>query len=179
MATINRDGIEFTVYATEDDADQYALGSMDSAAWDAATSDEKERALISSTRILDRQQWVAGYETFELREQNENIVNASIEMAFYLTAGSDLETNGNQSIKTVSSLSAGSVSISYQVSSGGTIGGSSTGSSRWPLPIEEKLYGLLAGSSTATGIMGVGSGLIAGTDGCSVNNNDFDLLRGY
>lgn len=178
MATINRDGIEFTVYATEDDADQYALGSMDSAAWDTASSDVKERALISSTRILDRQQWVAGYETFELRELNENIVNASIEMAFYLTAGSDLETNSDQSTKTVSSLSAGSVSITYQVNAGGTIGGSST-SSRWPLPIEEKLYGLLAGSSTATGIMGVGSGLIAGTDGLSVNNNDFDLLRGY
>lgn len=175
MPTINRDGVEFLVYADENDADEYALGSMDSAAWDASDSDTKERALITSTRILDRQQWVQGYETFDDRLENENIVNASIEMSFYLISGSDLETNGNQATKEITHLQAGSVSISYLATAAGSIGGPG-GSMRWPLPIEEKLRGLLAGATTGAAI---GKPFFAGYDGESVNNDTFDLDRGY
>jgi hypothetical protein len=176
MPTINRDGVEFNVYATVDEADVYSLGSMDSTGWDAADDDAKERALITSARLLDRQLWIDAYDTFEERETNDNIIAASIEISFILVDGSDIETNSVQSQsggQVISSLSAGSVSISYNTS----IASSTSVTARWPLPIEEKLRGLLAGTTMVASSLG--GAVVYGTDGESANENIFDLARGY
>lgn len=173
MATINRDGIEFDVYADQTAAENYALGSMDATTWSAASDDTKERTLITATRILDRQEWADDYNTFELRLADENVVAAAIELAFGLAAGSDVETNANQQTKEITSMKAGSVSIEF----GGSGSVAAFGPpSRWPLPIQEKLRGKLASSAGST--LGSG-GISSGTDGCSVNENNFGLTRGY
>jgi hypothetical protein len=172
MPVINREGIDFTVYATVDDATNYSYGSMDAATWIASSDEVQERTLITATRIFDRQVWLDDFNTYDLRVADNNVVNAAIELAFAIAAGSDVETNDDQGTKDISRLRAGSVEIEY------VVGGGSIASfdvpSRWPLPVQEKLRGRI-GADTS----GFGGAISSGTDGCSVTNNNFGLNRGY
>src|SRR5262249_45356748 len=101
---------DFTVYADVDTADVYMDGAFHGSAWRASDDDTKARALVDATRLLDRQQWKAGYDTYALRLATPNIVNASIEIALDLINGSDLQDAPIQ-VETNRSLRAGSVEI--------------------------------------------------------------------
>lgn len=57
MANITIGSVTYTVYADVADADEWFNGSVDFATWDALTTDEKSRSLVTSTRMLDRQMW--------------------------------------------------------------------------------------------------------------------------
>lgn len=45
-------------YITLINANTYCSGAIHSAAWDAATDDAKSRALVTATRMFERQEWV-------------------------------------------------------------------------------------------------------------------------
>lgn len=57
MATITIGSVTYTVYSDISDADDYFNGSTRFSDWDGLTTDEKGRALVSSTRLLERQTW--------------------------------------------------------------------------------------------------------------------------
>ncbi len=146
MATVLIDSQPYITYADVVDADLYLLAAFHGATWRALTdTDEKSRALVTATRILDRQRWKDSYDTFAEREVVQDIIDASIELANYLVEGNDPQNDQNVSQK-IQALKAGSVSITY-------FRGAEGANLRFPLLIFELLRDYLAGgSATLTGI---------------------------
>jgi hypothetical protein len=103
-------GEVYTVYADVETADVYTLAAYHGAKWRAAATDTKAQALITATRLLDRQVWITAYNTFALRAVEQNIINASIELGIALLDGSEVQSNATNAER-VRSMSAGSVSI--------------------------------------------------------------------
>lgn len=101
---------DFTVYASIDTADTYMDAAIHGDLWRAATDDTKGRALVTSTRLLDRQLWKAAYNTYALRLAVPAIVSASIEIALALIQGSPVQDSSTM-IEKVKELAAGSVRI--------------------------------------------------------------------
>lgn len=57
MTTVTIGSTEYTVYSDVATADDYFNGSTRFSEWDAYTSTEKARGLVSSTRLIERQAW--------------------------------------------------------------------------------------------------------------------------
>ena len=61
MPNIDLGGHQYPSYIDVDYADQYLAADLSRAsAWDAVSADDKKRAVITSTRLLQRLQWKAG-----------------------------------------------------------------------------------------------------------------------
>lgn len=163
MPEVDISGNEYTVYADVDAADEYLAASTHAANWTAATDDEKAQALVTATRLLDRQRWKDEYDTFEERVEVEKIVWASIELALALLDGTAVQTDANTSQK-IESLRAGSVAISYFRGAEGSV-------KRFPLIVHELIRDYLIGSSLAL------SGVATGVDGETITDQDFSLTR--
>ncbi len=103
----------FRVYAEEDTADEYALGAQHADVYRALALVDRQRLLVTASRVLDRQIWKTGYQTFEERVVVQNIIDASIELAIDLANGGEFQVNPTTA-ESVSSMSAGSVSISFR-----------------------------------------------------------------
>lgn len=164
MPTVTIDSTEFTVYADVGEADEYALGAIHATTWrdSTTTNTTKAMALVTATRLLDRQSWVDDYDTVAERQASEDIVNASIELAFALVDGSPVQ-NDQSIAQTIQQLKAGSVGITY-------FRGAEGSPNRFPQIVHELLVGKLkAGSDFIAGALSYG------TDGESVTGNDFDF----
>jgi len=165
MKTVDIGAEEFNAYADQDDADVYLTGSIHAGTtWDDATTANQGRALVTATRILDRQNWVDAYDTQAERFAVEDIRNASIEMALALLEGSDLQTEQSTAQK-LQSIKAGSVSLSYFRGSEGT-------PHRFPIIVHELLRDYLAGGDFGR------SGVATGVSGKSSTGDDFGHTRG-
>lgn len=183
--TVTISGVQYPVYADVAMADEYLAASMQAAAWRALTDpDDKARALVSATRLLDRQQWKGEKRITSPEQQTEwprtgtgipgvvdgvvpdNIIMATEEIASALVSGSDMETESNTANK-ISSLQAGSVSLSF-------FRGAEGEATRFPTIVNELLQGYLAGS----GELGLAGALSTGVDGVSETREDFGLNSG-
>lgn len=161
VPTVIIDSIEFPVYADLETATAYAVGSLNATEWTALDDDAKKVALVSATRVLDRQRWRSDCDTFEKRLEKQNIVDASVEIAFALAAGSDLQDAQNQSQK-IEMLRAGSVQLRF-------FRGADGKPLRFPLIIQELIRDCLA---SAGGKLARGS-VAFGTDKGSATDEDF------
>lgn len=157
MATVNIDSNDYTTYATIEEADLYAAAAIHASGWRAADDTTKAMALVTATRLLDRQQWVGEKEDAdqELAWPRVNtevdgieddviptqVINASIEMAIALVDGATFQ-NDQTTAQAIQSLRAGSVSITY-------FRGAEGSPLRFPLIIDELLRGLLQGSGSS------------------------------
>lgn len=186
MGTVDIGAEEFTVYSLEDDAldeaDIYFTGSLHADTWRSATDDEKARALVTASRLLDRQTWVGdvavagqalawprsgtGITGVEDDAIPTKVVHAAFELALALLDGSAVQTEGNTSQK-IESLRAGSVQITY-------FRGAEGGPNRFPQITHELLFGFLAGSTSA--LAGI---LVSGVDGESVTGKAYGYTRGF
>lgn len=156
MATETAGGEDFTVYADVDAGDAYVAGTTHGANWTSATTDNKARALVTATRMLDRQKWQTAYDTFAEREVVQDIIDASIEMAISLLDGSTIQTAQNQA-QLNQEIKAGSVALKFFRGAEGT-------PLRFPTIVHELLRDYLAGGNlTVTGIA-TGTGGITSTD---------------
>lgn len=169
---------DFTVYAGTDEADAYAEGALQADPWRAADDDTKGRALVTATRIFDRQRWKGdktvanqdlawprsntGIDTVDPAVIPEDITNGSIELAFALVDGSTVQYDQNTSQK-IQSMQAGSVSLSFFRGADGI-------PIRWPLPVQELIRDYLAG-----GMLTLAGPISSGVDGKSVTRQDFGL----
>lgn len=142
-------------YSTVTQADDYLAASFHAGTdWDDASATTKAQALVTATRILDRQTWVAAYDTQAERAGVEAIQNASIEMALALVQGSELQSEATTAQK-LSSIRAGSVALTY-------FRGAEGRPRRFPQIVDELLRDYLGGtdltvSPQATGLGGVSS----------------------
>lgn len=180
--TVTVSGADYDVYAPVADADAYLAAEFSDAAtrWRDATltdADAKARALVSATRLIDRQRW-AGTKTDTdqalawprtgtgLTDVEDDvipldIINASILIAADINNGVNV-TGSSSTDDRVRSQSAGSVSISYfRDLDGGT---------RFPTAIQELLGRFMAGGAGAYG--GV---LVSGVDGESAFGTSYGL----
>lgn len=165
MKTVDVGADSYSTYADEDDADLYLAAALHAGTtWSSLSSTTKAQALVTATRILDRQKWAAGYTTQALRFAVTNIINASIEMALALVAGSDFQSEQSTGQK-LQSIRAGSVSLSYFRGAEGT-------PHRFPLIVHELLRDYLAGADLSL------AGVATGVTGTSVTGNDFGHTEG-
>ena len=123
MATLTIGTETFTVYATVATADAYLTANIDFALWDANSDDDKGRFLVSATRLLDQQIWLDDYDTVSEREVVTNIINASIELANYLSNGNTGILGLSEKEAEAKRLKAGSAEIeNYRILSGSSDG---------------------------------------------------------
>jgi hypothetical protein len=160
MQTVTVGSEDYASYASVDQADVYLMASLHAGTtWSDATDDTKGQALVTATRILDRQRWLPEYDTQAEREDVQAIQDANCEMALALLQGSDFQTESSTAQK-LQSITAGSVSLTYFASS-------STSVKRFPTIVWELLRDYMAG-------VGVGLGSVAtGTGGVSSTADDF------
>jgi hypothetical protein len=148
---------QYTVLADLDAANEYLEAATNAEAWRAADDDTKERALVTATRVMDRQAW-KGDKTDDAQEHSwprkntgvalvtddelpADIVNATIEMAAALVDGSELVLKSSTGSE-VAALSAGSVSLTFRRGV--------HAETRFPLPIQELIAPYLAGAVNMT-----------------------------
>lgn len=172
MATITIDTTNYTAYASVSDANKYLGGEFSDAAvrWRDATltdDDAKGRALVSATRLLNRQLWPGektdgedqtdawprtstGISGLDEDTVPQDIIDASVLIAADINNGVNV-TGSTTTDDRIRRQQAGSVSIEYfRDNDGGT---------RFPTAIQELLAPYLAGGSTM-----VSAVLASGTD---------------
>lgn len=171
----------YTVYADQGEADDYLSAAIQGETWGTQTADQKARALVTATRLLDRQSW-SGSKTSDDQEHEwprsgtgvegavddelpQDIVNATIELAQLLVDGSEVQNDPNQ-VNKLSSLSAGSVSLTFYH-------GADQRGQRFPQIVQELVAKYLGGSG-AGGL----SNIATGTCGQSVTNDYPGFTRG-
>ena len=174
-------GNEYDVYGSLDDANIYMAAAAHADCWRPLDDDPKARALVTSSRLLDRQRWRGtktdpdqpldwprtgtGVEGVVNDAIPLDIQNASFELALALLDGSDVQNEPNVAPK-LQSIRAGSVALTYYHGFQPSI------PARFPQIVQELLRDYLdLGSSTL-------SGVATGVDGTSVTENDFGLNRG-
>lgn len=151
-------------YDTVAQADAYLAAAIHGAAWSSATGTTKAQALVTATRILDRQRWADDYDTQEKRIAVQQIKDACVEMALALVDGSDFQTEETTSQK-LSSIKAGSVALTY-------FRGAEGRPHRFPTIVNELLRDYLAGATGAV------SPVATGTGGSSVIDGDLGFTGG-
>lgn len=175
----------YDVYADLSTADLYLDAALHADNWRAADVDSQARALVTATRVLDRQRWKGEKVVADqplsfprtdmaitpeplLRAADDiplDIINASIELALALVDG--LEVQNNQTTnERIRSMSAGSVSISFSRTVAGEV------SLRFPLIIHELIRRYLAGGDSSF------MAKATGVDAESIFPLDLGLLSG-
>lgn len=156
-------------YATIAEADAYLDNSIRATAWATVLDDDKARALITATRLIDKQclcgdqtdpdqplhfpaTGVVDHEGDEVPDDEVplGITNATIELAFELSQNPSLESSSNTGSNT-KRLKAGSVEIE-KFRPGDVLG--SKGVKRFPTVVQEYLSPFIctaAGSAQAFG----------------------------
>lgn len=168
----------YDVYADQATADIYLEAESSATAWRAALDDIKGRALVSATRLLDRQSWQgekaeaaqelawprSGITDVDETVIPQAIIDATCELASAIVGGYDA-ANKSSTASDTKRQKAGSVEIEYFRSfEDGT---------RLPLPVHELISKWLLGAT------GITTSIATGTDGCSEFEDDFAFTRGF
>jgi hypothetical protein len=160
MATVTIATVDYEVYADIETADAYLAADFGASLWRAeADEDQKARALVTATRILDRQLWpgqkedpdqalawprtgtgISGVEDDEIPQP---IIDASIILAKLIHAGSKVDDQATTDTG-IKRQKAGSVEIEYFIPT--------TDPSRLPVAVMELIGPFLGGAGFAGSI---------------------------
>lgn len=178
MASVTISGQPYEAYASLATADAYLAGSLLATAWRGETDDDqKGRALVEASRLIDRQTWVGskltddqsaawprtGIEGVDDYAVPDEVVAATCELASaFIDGQTDVLTSATTANNT-RRLVAGSVELEY-------FAPNALIATRFPRIVQELLGQFLAGS-TLTGIDGATS---YGVDECSSFSLGFD-----
>lgn len=178
METVTINSQQYDSYASISQAAAYLMSIFGYDAWFLLTPDQQGQALVTATRLMDRQCWlgrrstdsqplewprtgtgVDGVTDFTVPG---DIVNGTIELAFAIITGSTVLSSATPGAQTLQQIKAGSVSLTYFRGAEGVLA-----INRFPLAVQEyvKKYGCGAGGL-------VGGAKSFGTDGCSITNDD-------
>lgn len=155
-------------YVSRADATTYFADSLRSASWVALADTTKDQALVTATRMLDRQLW-AGTKTSDSQELEwprtgvtdaygnvvdpdtvpQSIIDACCELALSLALNPSGETNANagSNIKRVSAAKGTDIEFFRPTTAG-----------RFPTIVQELIRGFLGGTSSVASIGGEVSG---------------------
>lgn len=186
MSTIVIGGSSYEVYSDVDDADTYFNASSNFATWDAFTTDQKSRGLVSATRLLNRQVWsgtlttvspttglkwprssVTDCEGNAVDEDTipDEVIEASQLLALYILDGT-ITTTSNTTQDRTKRLKADTVEIEYFRLEPSVAGG------RFPTDVLE-LIGCFLSSSTQ-----IAGSTSYGTDGTPADT-DFGVSESF
>lgn len=120
MPTVPISSADYAVYADLATADDYLLADFSATTWrDETVEDQKSRALVTSTRILNRMPWSsdrdwprAGTADTDTGDVPQDVIDASIVLAKLIHAGSTVDSSPTTA-STVRRQKAGSVEIEY------------------------------------------------------------------
>lgn len=174
--TVTIGSTTYLTYATVAQADKYLEADFGASVWRApASADNKARALVTATRVLDRMDWLGdraeddqqlawprintGVSSVIDDEVPQAVIDASIELANAILIGADVANNPTTS-SGIKSQKAGSVAIEYFRDFDVVPG-------RLPLPAMELIGYLLGGDGS------VGGAFAFGTDACSYHEFDY------
>lgn len=162
MPTVTIGATTFSVYMTTADADAYFVGRIGSSAtWAAITTDDKARAIVSASRLLDLQAWtgtrtsssqanawprtgVAGRDGITVSDSvtPQDVLDACAELALALYQDPTLQdraVNPSANVKVASAAAGTSVEFfGPQVAAGAV--------SRFPAQVWERIAAYLDGS---------------------------------
>lgn len=181
--TVTISGTSYDIYGTKTLATAYMRARIGADAWNSATGANRDKALVSSTRMLDRQNWV-GQKTVDsqplefprtgLTDKDGNAVasdvppvlveEASYELALAILADATVQENITTGSNT-KSVKAGSAAVSFFRATDGT---------KLPSVVQELAGIFLEGGAPSPGCA-------SGTDGVS-SFDDVDqwgLNRGF
>lgn len=172
MLTVTLGANDYNVYADIEFADAYLEADPDADAWRAATDDQKGRALVSGTRVLNVQNW-KGSPTDEdqtdawprtgIDDVDEDTIPDAIAQANALLASAVLNgvdiVNYTSTANLQKRIKAGSVEVENfrPVDVEG-------------LPLPQLVWKLIRRFIVGQGVAGARS---SGTDGCSITNDPF------
>ncbi len=158
-------GTDYPSYADQVTADDYLAASLTVSGWTAADAATKAKALVTATRLIDRQVWSDGYATFDQRKVVQAFVDACCELAGGFVDGSTDAIDNASTEQTTKSLKAGSVAIDYFRIDPMT-------ATRFPTVVQELLGSYLAGNVDA---LAAGAGYAGGTERRSAFRHDYGL----
>lgn len=177
----------YDVYADNHDVDNYLLAKFGTTAWFAATEDEQAQAIVSATRLLDKQCWLGdktsdsqplawprtntGVEGVEDNVIPNDIKFGMAELAFLILTGSNVENNTLPGGQGLQIIKAGSVMLQYFRDAQGLM----EQQARFPPVVQEYIARYLCGTGILTG---VATGVTTGTERESVTNEDFGYSEG-
>lgn len=166
MPTVTIDSNDYDVYADVETADAYLAGDFGATLWRAETdADQKARALVTATRILDRQNWVGektdpdqplawprtGVDGYDEDTTPQPIIDASIVLAKQIHAGSKVDDQA--SIESgIKRQKAGSVEVEYFIPT--------SDPTRLPTAVQELVAPWLGGT-------GLAGSIASGTGACA------------
>jgi hypothetical protein len=177
MATITIDGVDYDVYADIETADDYLQADFAATAWRAETDDDqKGRALVTATRLLDRLNWKGdkedpdqpnafprsgmGLSDIDDDEIPQEIIDASIILARDIHSGSKVDSQANNE-QTIKRQKAGSVEQEFFRSF--------VDPTRLPQAVLELVRRFLAGAALP------GGAIASGVHGCSAFDPDYSI----
>lgn len=183
VSTITISAITYDVYALTSnpvaDADGYMAANADAAEWVAATTLQKQQAIITAKRAIDRESWsgevlVDGQANKWPRTGATNngtavddgtpddIVIGEFELALSILKDKSVLLK-NSTASNVSSVKAGSAQVSFFYPLPGS-------ASRWPLPVNDLLAGYLGGAASGVDLMTPYVGGSGGADDLGVSD---------
>lgn len=173
-------------YATLDYANLYLQANFLASGWFSLTDDQKGSALVTATRLMDRQCWLGdptglsgqllkwprmntGVDGVEDNVIPQDIIDGCVELAFAITDGNEAVNNQVPGVQKIRDLAAGSVRISYfRLAEGAT-----AQVARFPLPVQELVSKYMCGAGA-----GLDALTSSGTDGQSVTQDDLGFDEG-
>lgn len=176
MTTVTINAIDYDVYADVTTADEFLAADFSATLWRAETDDDqKARALVTATRLLDRMDWLGsktdvdqalqwprsdtGLDEVDPDEVPQAIIDGSIVLAKLIHAGSKVDSS-TTTTSNVKRQKAGSVEIEYFFPF--------EDGARLPTEVWELVSRYLSGSGST-----LGGAIASGTCGESITCNDF------
>jgi len=184
MGTVSISGKSFTIYGEQSDdsgappvsATTYFIGQINATGWDAASTSDRAKALVSATRILDKQLW-AGSPTTPGQAQAwprtgatdldgnaigtsvipDEVVYATYELAGAILTTASVGTAAGQGTNVKRELSrekVGELEVETETEYFTPTIGNPKLASRFPAIVQEYLRGLLASGAIAATVTG-------------------------
>jgi hypothetical protein len=156
----------YDVYRDLAETDAYLAGSVNQPAWAALSDDEKTRAIVAATRLLDRQRWLGektvadqplawprtGIDGVDDATIPAQVLDAHSELTLALATGSSAETSVSTAFDGTRRLKAGSAEVEYFFNASQQLAGT-----RFPLAVQELIGQWLVGTGTG-GAVAFGTG---------------------
>lgn len=173
-------------YATLDYANLYLQANFLASAWFDLTPDQRSSALVTATRLMDRQCWLGdptglsgqllkwprmntGIVGVDDNVIPQDIIDGCVEMAFAITDGNDAVNSQVPGVQKIRGLGAGSVRIDYFR----LAEGAAAQLNRFPVPVQELVGKYMCGAGAGLDLVNA-----TGTDGQSVTQDDLGFDEG-
>lgn len=175
----------YDAYSTLAYANLYLQANFLASGWFDLTEDQRGSAIVTATRLLDRQCWIGeptmlSGQTLQWPRTNtgisglddtvipQQIIDGCVELAFAITDGNEAVNSQVPGVQKIRRLGAGSVNIEwFRLAEG-----AAATVDRFPLPVQELVGQFLCGQDAVDQL------ITSGADGVSVTQDDLGFDEG-